>query len=256
MKQSIHFLTIATSVYCRFIPQLVESIKNIYSDFDLNIQISIFSDQEIKLQDIKNCKVNYSFLEHKPWPYPTLERYKTFLPLENKVKPEDFIVYTDVDMLVSSRIPFSDSTKLFGVLHPGYFQSRRKPFITDKARSVFIEKNKRVNYLCGGIQGGKAKDFFDACKVLSSMIEIDKRQNYIPKWHDESYWNHYYANNSSDFTVLGPEYCWPEEWVTDLYPGKVIALTKSSAISGTKSFLTGIKAMLGKVKRSIKKQGY
>jgi hypothetical protein len=256
VQSGIHFLTIATNIYSKFIPQLISSIDDAYGGSSEQIEISIFSDNCIDIESKLNYKVNHYFLKHKSWPYPTLERYKTFLTIKDQVDPDTFMIYTDADMLFKSQIPHSAVTKLFGVLHPGYFDKKRKPFTTSKKSSAYIDKSRRINYLCGGIQGGRAKEFFSVCEILSKIIEKDDSENQIPKWHDESYWNYYYANFMEEFTVLGPEYCWPEEWVTDQNPGKVIALTKTASISGTKTYLSGWKAVIGKIKRTFKKKVY
>ena len=115
--------------------------------------------------------------------------------------------------------------------------------------------NRKI-YLCGGVQGGKASAFFETCEFLASMIDRDLQNNYIPKWHDEAYWNFYYANNPKKFKIFGPEYCWPQEWSNKKYPGRIIALTKSVEITSSKSVLSAVLSKMGQIKRMMLPRRY
>ena len=52
-------------------------------------------------------------------------------------------------------------------------------------------------YFAGGFQGGKAKEWIKAMKVMKKIIDTDlNHKNYIPVWNDESVWNKYLSENT------------------------------------------------------------
>ena len=251
----MYIISIASGRYSEFIPKFLNSINNVYGTTEVELKVIIFTDKKI-LNDISNNQVSYLPCENKPWPYPTLERYKLFSKLEEVIKDNQLIIYSDIDMQFNSSVMLHENKELFGVIHPGYFNKVKKPFVNEASSSVYIEPEARRNYLCGGVQGGLTREFLRASQTLSDMIEEDLRLGYIPKWHDESYWNFYYHNYSEKFEILGPEYCWPQEWSSHANPGKIIALTKSMSVTSKKSRVTALKTIAGKIKRTMRRNHY
>ena len=64
--------------------------------------------------------------------------------------------------------------------------------------------------MCGGFQGGVAKDYVRAMEIMNDMIQDDYSKNIIPLWNDESIWNRFYVTNKQFYKILTPEYCYPE----------------------------------------------
>lgn len=255
IEKKIQVITIATGPYWQYVDKFINSVSEVYRKKNLNFRINILTDQTVKPDEIQpNCI--FVKIKHKKWPLPTLERYSSFLLLEDLINEHDFIVYSDVDMRFLDVIDFQITQYLFGVEHPGYFKKKKKPFINNKNSNIYIKLNDRANYICGGIQGGVAKYFFEASRTLSKIIERDISIKHIPKWHDESYWNYYYHSNKDKFVILGPEYCWPEEWAKEPFNGKVLALTKSKDITRVKSLTNFILTLFGRAKRILRKSTY
>ena len=256
MQRKLRIITIATGIYGKYLPALVESIIKAHQDFLENITLSIFSDSTIHSDSYNKVKIDSNLIQHKPWPSPTLERYKNIFSISDKIEEDEIIIYVDVDMIFQTTIDTDNIQNLFGIMHPGYFNKKRKPFVRNSEYSSYVPRNKRQHYLCGGVQGGVARNFLEAAGYLSKLIDKDLKVNKIPKWHDESYWNYYHAEHPEKFYIFGPEYCWPEEWVSKDNPGKIIALTKDVNTSKAKSRTEGFFTFGGKIKRYLKKQHY
>jgi hypothetical protein len=65
---------------------------------------------------------------------------------------------------------------------------------------------------------------------LSKKIEKDLNNNLIARWHDESYFNHFFNNNREKFHLIGENYCWPEYFLENK-PPKVLVRDKRKVFS-------------------------
>ena len=54
--------------------------------------------------------------------------------------------------------------------------------------------------------GGETKAFMEMAEVIKIWTDNDLKRNYIPVWHDESYYNKYMSDKSA--LVLTPNYIW------------------------------------------------
>lgn len=185
------------------------------------------------------------------WPLPTLMRYHLFLQQEEKLKEYDYIFYADADMLVVDKIGdeiLGDG--LTAAQHPMY--AFRKglyfPVEPNPDSTAFIPVPKY--YFAGGFQGGRAKDFIEAMKVMKRAIDEDFMKNYMARWNDESHWNRYLFDNPPA-VVLDPGYIYPDDlaigdyyipiWGRD-YSKKILTITKQFSLTkeGGKSFKENI----------------
>lgn len=253
--EKVHIITIATGLYTQYLKKFIDDVSKVYTHNNIDFHINVLTNK-LEEQVQTSPQIDFFYIEHKKWPFPTLERYKNFLLLEKNIDANDLIIYSDVDMKFLEPIRTNITPYLFGVEHPGYFNKKNKPFIKDKNSQVFLKKKNRGKYICGGVQGGKAKYFFDASRYLAELIEKDIKENRIPKHHDETYWNFYYHRNPDKFNILGPEYCWPEEWSRMGMEGKVLALTKNLETTRTKSLTNSLFTQLGRLKRILRKSKY
>ena len=81
----IFILTIATNQYLQFVEKLYDDIEeNFLNGHEINCLL--FTDHEIE-ETSDNVRVHY--IDHEPWPMPTLKRYNYF------VKEKDFILDHD-----------------------------------------------------------------------------------------------------------------------------------------------------------------
>jgi|LakMenEpi03Aug12_release.lakeMendotaPanAssembly.Ray.scaffolds.fasta_scaffold69808_4 hypothetical protein len=216
-------IIIATGKYISFVDDLIESIQE-FIGFKGDINYFLFTDKDNMSQDlrynVKKIEYNYTV-----WPMPTLMRYRGILGAKNILRDQDYLLYLDADMRVNSSCSDLFEPEIFAVRHPRHKISRKHPFEKNHRSSAYIDHVSYQMYVCGGIQGGKSRRFLEAVEETCKKIEFDLKQNYIAKWHDESYWNKYVSQNS-DIQIFSSSYCWPQQWISQATPGKVIALKK------------------------------
>lgn len=156
---------------------------------------------------------------HLGFPGMTLYRYKFFYNEREKIIKSgvDYVFYLDIDMrivnIVGEEIIPKGRKHLTGVFHPGFYnqKKRHKPHEKRTKSSFFVPENKRKLYLAGGFQGGITKSYLDVAENLMKMIDNDEiKYKIIPKFHDESAWNHYFIYHMGRYNVMIPEYCYPE----------------------------------------------
>jgi len=213
----IGLLVIASNRYKLFFDDLYKSVEKYFlpnhekTFFYFNDSQKDLTKEYKNLVDIK--------VKHQPWPGMTLYRYKFFNKARKQIFESgvDYIYYLDVDMrivnLVDEKIIPQGNKVLTAVFHPGYWNDRKKqkPHETNPKSSFYVKPKKRVVYIAGGFQGGKTKEYLNATLEISKKIDSDKKKhNIIPIWHDESAFNHYLTKNVKKFTVVNPEYCFPE----------------------------------------------
>lgn len=195
---NIAVVVIATGKYDVFIKPLEESINKHFMKGH-NVEVFIFSDQ---LGDF--------YMEHKPFPYPTLMRYHQFNKQKDILKTFDYIFYCDVDMLFCG--PVGDeilSDGLTACIHP-FVESRsfKNTFELNKESTAYTEDIK--TYCCGGFQGGTSEAFLNMSQTIADNIDIDLDKGIVARWHDETHYNKYLTLNKPS-KILSRDYCTPEK---------------------------------------------
>lgn len=149
--------------------------------------------------------------EFKPWPYSTLKRYSFFLKIKDQLKKFDYIFFFNANCkflqpVGKEILPTDGNDGLTAVIHPFFYNFPRRYFNYDKnpKSTAYIPSHLGKYYFAGGLNGGKTKQFLEACEILNRNIEIDAKNNIVALWHDESHWNHYLLDKNP--VILGPEY--------------------------------------------------
>ena len=164
----------------------------------------------------------------------TLYRYKYLLNFGIKVELLcDNLYYIDVDVLIVNYIKeeiLPDNKYLVGTLHPGFAYSDNKNGSLEKniKSKAYVDPEKYKNYyLAGGFNGGLTSYFLKMADELEKNINIDKSQNILSVWHDESHFNSYFLNNFDKFKILSTDYCYPQNY-HETIPGeaKILVLSK------------------------------
>ncbi|MHA2401485.1 MAG: glycosyltransferase family protein [Planctomycetota bacterium] len=214
-RQSIAINIIATQLYNRFLPNLLNSIsKYLLNEHDLTIYI--YTDQIN--EDLKEIDLNVEFvtIQHTPFPLPTLLRHSTLLKNLPQLEKHDYNFHLDADIVFINQIgnellgdgltaiehpsvPFSNMPQVF----------RNLTYENNKLSKAYIEEQNRVSYYCGAFQGGKTKTYMEAITVISNNIEQDLGQNIIARYHDETHWNRYLVDHPPSVR-LPFWYCFPE----------------------------------------------
>ena len=171
-------------------------------------------------------------VEHRPWPYPTLLRFRYIERIAEKLRGFTHLVAIDVDTAVVSPVGekrfFGHKKPLFGVRHPG-FVGKKGTFEDDPRSLAAVGKTDDLSvYWAGGLWGGETEPALAMAAELARRIEDDLSRGVIAVWHDESHLNKYFIENRKDVHIFDPGYMYPES--LDLpYTKRILALNKDHA---------------------------
>ena len=209
---SVAVVIICTGSYYVFLNPLKESIKKHFLKNNF-VEVFTFGDQ---LGDF--------YMEHKPFPYPTLMRYHQFNKQKDILKSFDYIFYCDVDMLFCGDVGEEIlSEGLTACIHP-FAESRsfKNTFELNKESTAYTEDI--TTYCCGGFQGGTSDAFLKMSQEIADNIDKDLEKGIIARWHDETHYNKYLTLNKPS-KILSRDYCTPEKELNT--NTKLIALDKN-----------------------------
>lgn len=202
---NIGLLVIATGKYKIFLKDLIESSDKHFLTSH-NVKYFLFVDEKIEL--ISNREIEQILIEHKPWPFPTLLRYKHFVNSADKFKDLDYLYYVDSDMIFENTV----SDEVFGdivcVAHPWFIGNRGTPE-NDKKSLAYIPDKLNFQYMAGAFFGGTKDCIMNMFQFIDKQIDIDYSRGVIAKWHDESHSNKFFILYSTK--VLPPEYCYNKQ---------------------------------------------
>jgi len=221
----IALFVIATGDYIKYIYPLVDTVKDFFLT-DHKVDIFVFTDQ----QEVPRGTIRI-YCKHRPWPYPTLYRYKYIHEARHLYQGYDCYYYCDADMLFKDKVGDEVLGELVGTRHPGFFNQEKTffPYETNKLSTAYVKDGDGMFYYAGGFNGGRR--YLEMAKMLDYMVELDLYRDVIACWHDESHINRYFISNPPD-VVLSPSYCYPEtkkeiiDYRLQNIKGKLIALNK------------------------------
>ena len=224
----ICILTIATNKYMQFVEKLYSDISEKFLP-GAEINCLLFTDHEIE-EAGDNVRVHY--IDHEPWPMPTLKRYNYFVKEKDFILEHDYCFYFDADMRIDNLV--GEEILADGVVatkHP--YQSLMDPssqsFDRNPKSLAYVPfDQKTVSYYAGGFNGGKTESFIEMSEVIASNVNKDLEKGVVALWHDESHMNRYLIDNPPALE-LSPSYCYAEEFYGTNYPyePKIIALKKN-----------------------------
>jgi hypothetical protein len=249
---NITLISIATD---RYIDYWVDLVRSSYNKFapDKKYNWILFTNKEKTIpKDIVQYfgdKLRIFHIEHKPWPYVTLDRYKYIYDIKEFITG-DVIVYIDADMKFVAnfdpldQLDVKSGQDLAFVQHPGFYRASFKalPFsvinlvtqIKDlwdklfvgglgswerrKISTAYVPYSKRKKYYIGAIWFGSRAKILEMCYELMQQIDIDGNKNVMAKWHDESHLNAYAVRNKH--VIVNPSYCFVSSYkqLSDLKP--------------------------------------
>lgn len=236
-KMIIGIFCVCTGNYVNYVPQLIESVEKYFlTDYKKCYFISTDNDKYIR-GECEKLAVKYFIdkIYKKGFPLDTLYRYKYIL--NHGVNVElccDVIYYLDVDMrileYVGEEVLPTNDKPLVGTYHPGFYYSKNKNGaleISDKSTAYVPENEYIGKYIAGGFNGGITHYFLKMSNDIQEKIDIDKNNDVIAVWHDESQLNRYMISNTELFKFMIPDYCYPENYHEEI-PGipKILALDK------------------------------
>lgn len=236
-KKIIGIFCVCTGNYVQYMKQLVKGVKQHFlPGYDKVFLVATDNGELVsKICSFHKIKHVIQNIHKKGFPLDTLYRYKYFLDFG--VKPElycDVVYYLDVDMKLVSTVDESilptPEKPLVATRHPGFANENFNGSPeTDPESTAYVPEDDMVGiYVAGGFNGGITHYFREMAREIHENIRKDKAKDLIAVWHDESHLNRYFLSHQSEFAVLTPSYCFPENFHIKLdYKPIIVALSKN-----------------------------
>lgn len=221
----ICILTIATNKYLQFVEKLYSDIAEKFLPGS-DINCLLFTDHEVETSD--NVRVHY--IEHEPWPMPTLKRYNYFMKEKDFILQHDYCYYLDADMRIDNPVGEEILGDLVFTKHPyqSFHTIEDMSYDRNPKSLAYVPFGEGRTYYAGGFNGGRTKNFIEMSGIIADRVNKDLENGIIALWHDESHMNRYLIDNPPSLQ-LSPSYCYAEEFYGTDYPfePKIIALKKN-----------------------------
>lgn len=252
MKQTkIAILYICSGKYSIFWDDFYASCEEHFLK-DAEKSYFVFSDRNFLMQESKQ-RVFFNEIPLEPWPFPTLNRYKYFSQIIDRLRGFDYVFFFNSNLKVLSAIgqevlPIAQSYVF--VQHPFTYNINNLEFGYDRnpESKAYIPHGEGKIYIAGGLNGGKASKFCDLILEIDSWTKDDLSRNVIAQWHDESHINKFYYLHE-DALILHPGYLYPEG--TDI-PFEKKVLVKNKERHGGFSYLRNQESRTKKVLKQLK----
>jgi hypothetical protein len=237
--RSVGVLTVATNKYIEYWEELATSLDSHCPPEGVKVKMHVFTDQVERAKShsltLKKVVVEAYEIESYKWPEATLFRYRIFEKYLPNIH-EELLMHLDADMKIEkwflNEIPSILKQGIGLVSHPGYyrpkswsklvfyFKNLRSFWVDfrmrlleggigswDKNREslAFVPRGKRENYVCGGTWIGLRDPFIEMVRELSRLEQKSTKKGIMPRWHDESILNKWYADNHP--SLLSPAFC-------------------------------------------------
>lgn len=220
---------ISTRRYHVFVQPLIDSICK-YFLLRHQIEVHLFLDRiEPEYTGDERVKIIKELIPSYKFPEATLYRYAI---MTSKKYNCDYLYYLDVDYLIVSEIDEDIFGDIVAVLHPGFARMGGGSWCTDENSNAYTFPENRLQYFCGGTNGGEHKHFFKLMQRLARDIADDEKRGIKAEHNDEAHLNKA-LSELNKFKILDSSYCMPEPMVlreawklTDLIP-RILALDKN-----------------------------
>jgi glycosyltransferase involved in cell wall biosynthesis/SAM-dependent methyltransferase len=232
-KTKIGLLLIATGKYHKFIQGMISSADKFFFNDQYNVSYYIFSDETHNIQSSR--RIENIHIDHKSFPYASMDRFKHFTNNADKLSREDYLYYVDVDCLFVDNVKEEILGDLVGVRHCGFYKGGG-PYEKRESSTSFVHPSKYKYYYGGGFSGGRTGNYLALAKWCSGMLDADTNNNIVPVWHDESILNKYFSEHIPS-VILSPSYHYPQGhiaryqkiWSPDNFKAKILLLDKNHA---------------------------
>ena len=237
--KSLGILSVATNRYINYWEELATSLDSCCPSDGIEVKMYVFTDQVERANrhalSLSKISVEAVQIESYKWPEATLFRYRIFEKHLPKIH-EELLMHLDADMKVEKWFIRDIPTSLKGgiglVSHPGYYRPNSwsrvnfywknpRKFWADirmrlsdggigswdgNSESVaFVPRQKRRDYVCGGTWMGLRDQYVAMVEELSRLEQNSTENGVMPRWHDESILNKWYADNLP--SLLSPAFC-------------------------------------------------
>lgn len=215
----INLLIVATNKYIIYLPKLIQSCQE---NFMVNSQVhfNIFTDKIEALPRLNNLSTYY--IEHKPWPYPTLYRFHFFSA--HTLPDADYYFYIDADAEIMAPVLEDILSDRTAVAHC-MFENSRGTYETNPKSTSFVKQDEGFHYFTGSFFGFSRPEWFAFLNWATEAINQDLANGIVPVWHDESVLNRYLIDNPPT-NILDPRYHYAEGITSPAYKCVIKALEK------------------------------
>lgn len=233
-KIQIGLLLIATNKYRSFLPEMIASAdQHFFNDSNFDVTYYVFSDEKNSL--ISNRDIVQIHIDHKPFPYASMDRFRHFINNKGTLSQTDYLFYSDVDAKFVGSIGPEIFGSLVGVRHCGFYNGGGS-FETNPQSVAYLPRERYKHYYGGGFSGGETSNYLSLSEWCADKIDEDIKNNRMPLWHDESILNTFFAINPPEKS-LDPGYHYPEtinaeirkSWGNNNFTPKILLLNKSHA---------------------------
>jgi hypothetical protein len=173
----------------------------------------VFTDAS-RLYSNKNPRIHKIYQQKLGWPFDTLKRFEMFLRVESELEKMDYLFFFNANMRIVEKIDEtflpSPEEGLLAVKHTWLHEATPDdfPIETNPQSTAYIERSAATQYVMGGLNGGRAKNYLQLVKDINRNIYEDLSKNIIAIWHDESHLNKYLLGKNAK--ILGTEYGYPQ----------------------------------------------
>lgn len=210
----IAILYICTGEYVAFWEDFYCSFELYFLRQDIK-EYFVFTDSESIYGEKDTDKIHRIYQENLGWPGNTLFRFKIFSKILEQLENYDYVFFMNANVVCMKEITremfLPADHDLLVVQHPGYYDKSNYefPYERRKKSTAYIPYREGQVYVCGGINGGKAKPYMRLIGELERRIQDDYERGVIAVWHDESQLNRYIIDYTN-YRLLTPSFCYPE----------------------------------------------
>lgn len=185
--------------------------------------------------------------ENLGWPLITALRYKILNKIKEELKDYDYAFFFNGNMEVihtvkeEELLPTEEEGYIVAPLHSGnkrYKSNYEFGYERNPNSTSYIPLGEGKYYFHAGLLGGRTQEFLELLDVCEKMMDEDLKNNYIPKFHDESVFNKYVLTRP--YKMLSNNYIHPTHGkpLLELLPNvKIIQRDKSRFRYGGHAYL-------------------
>uniref|UniRef100_A0A3P9K558 Globoside alpha-1,3-N-acetylgalactosaminyltransferase 1-like n=1 Tax=Oryzias latipes TaxID=8090 RepID=A0A3P9K558_ORYLA len=197
--------------YTRFLKGFLETgEKHFLTDF--RVTYYIFTDNEkevpaVALNEGRKITV-LPVPSAKRWQEVVFGRMKwATITIDKQIRNEaDYLFLMDVDSLFHNRIGAESFSRLYAVLHRGYYKNTERanfPYERHPESRAYIPVGEGDYYYTAAVLGGYLEDIY-------KLSEEDARNNIEAVWQEESHLRITVPSIQQPTKVLSPEYLWSD----------------------------------------------